>query len=258
MIRAAAVAGTFYPADTKELDTLVESFLDAGAEAAFHPKALIVPHAGYIYSGVVAASAYCLLRNQRGIKRVVLIGPAHHIYLKGLALSSATHFVTPLGSVPVAEEVNRQLLGLPRVQVSDQAHLREHSLEVQLPFLQQVLGDFTLVPILVGDASSEETAQVIDQLWGGEETLLVVSSDLSHYHSYAESQKLDQQTSEAICSRSEKLVGEQACGCRAINGLMRSAKKRYLDVVELARCNSGDTAGDKSRVVGYGAYVLFE
>ncbi len=258
MIRPPAVAGSFYPADPGQLESFIQSAFGECAGAAFNAKALIVPHAGYIYSGEVAVQAYRLLRNHSKIDRVVLLGPAHHVYLEGLALSSATHFITPLGSVAIATELNREILSLPQVQISDAAHTPEHSLEVQLPFLQQVLGEFRLVPILVGNATAQQTAEVIDKLWGGEETLLVVSSDLSHFHTYREAQEIDRSTSEDICRMSEALAGEQACGCKAINGLMHSAKKYCLNTSELARCNSGDTAGDKGRVVGYGAYALYE
>ncbi len=257
MIRPPAVAGTFYPADPVELESFIQFALGSCSGAAFDAKALIVPHAGYIYSGEIAGRAYRLVCNRPKVKKVILLGPAHRAYVEGLALSSATHFQTPLGSVPVATELNREILSLPQVQVSDQAHLREHSLEVQLPFLQQTMKDFKLVPLLVGDATPSETAEVIDKLWGGEETLLVISSDLSHFHPYNEAQQIDQSTSEAIIKKSESLTGDQACGCRAINGFMRSAKRHGLNVSELARCNSGDTAGEKDSVVGYGSYALY-
>lgn len=256
MIRNAAVAGQFYPADPLELEAQVRGMLAQSFTREVSVKALIAPHAGYIYSGQVAAQAYRLLENRVDIRQVVLLGPAHYVYVEGLAISSASHFSTPLGQIPLNRERIEGVQDMPQVCVSDAAHAPEHSLEVHLPFLQLVLGEFQLVPILVGVSEPEETAEVIDRLWGGEENLIVVSSDLSHFHPYREAQQLDQRTSRAICHLSEELRGEEACGCHAINGLMNCAKRREMAVTLLNNCNSGDTAGDKNRVVGYGAYEL--
>ena len=255
-IRHPAVAGTFYPADAGALQDQVQSMLARSTEQTISVKALIVPHAGYMYSGQVAAQAYRLLQDKE-FAHVVLLGPAHYVYVEGLAAPSVSHFATPLGLIPINSQAIAGILDLPQVSVSDQAHAPEHSLEVQLPFLQRVLADFTLIPLLVGKATAEQTAQVIERLWSDQDTLILVSSDLSHFHPYSEAQKIDQRTSTAICHRSETLSGEQACGCRAINGLMHCAEKRGLNVKPIALCNSGDTGGDKSRVVGYGAYVLY-
>ena len=256
MIRAPAVAGTFYPADASELQYQIQSMLALCETKTMPVKALIVPHAGYIYSGQIAAQAYQLLQHQSQFTNVVLLGPAHYVYVEGLVVPSASHFVTPLGAIPVNTKAIESILDLPQISVSDQAHAPEHSVEVQLPFLQMVLPDFSLVPVLVGNATTEQTAEVIERLWGNAKTLILISSDLSHFHHYTEAQQIDQRTNAAICQLSESLRGDQACGCRAINGLMHCAKVKRLSVKMLGLCNSGDTAGNKERVVGYGAYAL--
>lgn len=261
IIRRAAVAGSFYPADPDELRAAIQGYLEnAQGNGASIPKAIIVPHAGYIYSGPIAATAYKRLAPARGtIKRVVLLGPAHRVGFRGLALSSADRFATPLGDVPVDVAAVRSLAGFPHVILLDEAHAREHSLEVHLPFLQEVLGDFSLIPIAVGEASPDDVARVLDALWGGPETLIVVSSDLSHYYDYATAQKLDAATSRAIVEmRPEDIRLEQACGRRPVNGLLVAAKRRGLRAALLDLRNSGDTAGDRSEVVGYGAYIFEE
>lgn len=255
-IREPAVAGTFYPGDAPSLERAVDAYL-AGAEAGGPaPKALIAPHAGYAYSAPVAASAYARLRPLAGtVRRVVLLGPSHRVPFRGIALSAAEAYRTPLGLVPVDREAVAELEGLEQVGYLDEAHAWEHSLEVHLPFLQRVLGEFTLVPLVVGDADAEAVAAVLDRLWGGPETLVVVSSDLSHYHDYATARELDARTSELIAGlTTTRLRGEQACGCRPINGLIQAVKEHGLkgEVIDL-RC-SGDTAGPRDRVVGYGAY----
>jgi len=252
----------FYPQDPRELGECVADYLansSSGTLGTEHskPKALIVPHAGYAYSAPVAANAYALLRLFRSaIRRVVLLGPAHRVYLQGMAVPSATAFAMPTGEVPVDAQAISRALSLPGVVISDRAHAQEHSLEVHLPFLQSVLEDFEVVPIVVGECPAEEVACVLEALWGGDETLIVVSSDLSHYHPYAVAQTTDAATTRDIVARSVNLTGEQACGAFAINGLMRVANDFDLQVRALDVRNSGDTAGDRSRVVGYGAYVV--
>jgi hypothetical protein len=257
-IRQPAVAGTFYPGDASALERAVDTYL-AGAEASGPPpKALIAPHAGYVYSAPVAASAYVRLRPLAGqVRRVVLLGPSHRVPFRGVALTSAEAYRTPLGDVPVDREALASLEGLAQVGFLDEAHTWEHSLEVHLPFLQRVLGEFSLVPIVVGDADAETVAAVLDRLWGGPETLIVVSSDLSHYHDYATAREMDGRTSALIAElATTELRGDQACGCRPINGLIQAVKDRGLkgEVIDLR--SSGDTAGPKDRVVGYGAYVF--
>ena len=255
--RPPAVAGSFYPADAKQLHTFIKSILREVPSVSGHwPKAIITPHAGYIYSGAIAASAYARVAWGRDtIRRVVLLGPAHRLGFHGLALSSADYFATPLGSVPLDHSVLATLLTLPGVQVLDKAHALEHSLEVQIPFLQEVLQDFSLVPIVVGETSAEAVAKVIEQLWGGAETLVVISSDLSHYQDYPTAKKQDAATSQAIENlHPEAIAYHDACGRLPINGLLLVAKKLGLTVTPYDLRNSGDTAGDRDRVVGYGAY----
>ncbi len=258
-IRPPAVAGLFYPGETARLDAELGALLAAARPPALTPKALIVPHAGYIYSGPVAASAYALLAALRGrIRRVALFGPAHRVALSGFALPEADSFATPLGEVPLDAAAVRAAMRLPRVVRADRPHADEHSLEVQLPFLQRTLGDFALVPVLVGDASGEETAALIDALWGGPETLVVVSSDLSHYHPYAEARSLDRATVERILELAPLADHQQACGATPINGLLAVARRRRLRPQLLDLANSGDTAGDRGRVVGYAALAFCE
>ena len=258
--RDAAVAGTFYPAVPSVLQADIERMLTESSIASSDhcPKALIVPHAGYVYSGPVAASAYRLLASAAGsISRVVVLGPAHRVYVRGIAVPTVSHFATPFGDVPLDLSAIAQIETFPRVVTSDPAHQNEHSIEVQLPFLQSVLHAFSLVPLVVGECASTQVSQVIDALWGDDETLVVVSSDLSHYLPYREAKAVDADTDRAILARSYNLHGDQACGAYAINGLMRVADKRSLHVERLDIRNSGDTAGDKSQVVGYAAYALY-
>jgi hypothetical protein len=258
--RPPAVAGLFYPDDPYELKAVVRAYLDrapAPAKAA-RPKALVVPHAGYVYSGPVAASAYRALGPQAGaVERVVLLGPSHRVPVRGLAVPDVAAFDTPLGRVPLDTALIAQLKSLPQVSSSDLPHRLEHSLEVQLPFLQMVLGDFRLVPLAVGEASPVDVAQVLETAWGGPETLVVVSTDLSHYHGYADAQRIDGETADAIGRHSTEVDDDHACGCRALNGLMLVARLRGLEVEALDLRNSGDTSGDRSRVVGYGAFALY-
>lgn len=259
VVRPPAVAGAFYPGEKTELEAMLASMLAKAAPASMRPKVLIVPHAGYIYSAPVAASVYALLVPLRDqIRRVVLFGPTHRVPVRGLAVPSATAFATPLGTVALDRAALTAALRLPQVQVNDPAHALEHSLEVQLPFLQTLLADFSLVPFAVGDATADEVAEVMDLLWGGEETLIVVSSDLSHYQGYATARRLDRLTADDILNLRPLESHEQACGATPINGLMATACRRHMTARLLDLRNSGDTAGDKSRVVGYAAFALSE
>ncbi len=261
-VRAPAVAGTFYPGESRELAQTLAQMLgtaahDAPARAV--PKALIAPHAGYIYSGPVAASVYALLAPaRRSITRVVLLGPTHRVAVRGLALPGSQAFATPLGTVEIDGAAVETLRGMPQVTVSEQAHALEHSLEVHVPFLQTVLDRFTLVPLAVGHASAQEVAEVLDALWGGPETLIVVSSDLSHYLSYGDAQAVDRATAKAILGLATDLSHEQACGATPVTGLSQTARRRGLKAELIDLRNSGDTAGDKNRVVGYGAFAFYE
>jgi len=265
-VRRPAVAGTFYPADPAALRGAVDRLLAGVAappgpapDAPAAPKALIVPHAGYVYSGATAATAYArLARAAAGIRRVVLLGPAHRLPFSGLALPGARQFATPLGTVAVDADAVAIARELPQVVEIPLAHAGEHSLEVQLPFLQRVLPEFTLLPLVVGDATGAMVAGVLDALWGGPETLIVVSSDLSHYHAYREACALDEATAARILAFSPDLDHEQACGATPINGLLLAARRRGLRVELIDLRNSGDTAGDRHRVVGYAAFGFRE
>jgi AmmeMemoRadiSam system protein B len=258
-MRTPAVAGLFYPAQTQELRSMVRTFLQQVTPTADPvPKAIIAPHAGYLYSGPIAATVYARLIPARDtLQRVVLLGPSHRVPFQGLAATRKDRFSTPLGEVSVDQQVIPDLLQLPQVKWLEIAHEREHSLEVHLPFLQETLKDFTLVPLVVGNSPPQQVGAVLEQLWGGAETLIVISSDLSHYHDYETAQKIDKLTSQAIEDLNfEKIMDHQACGCHPINGLLYIAKIKGLHATTVDLRNSGDTAGPKHQVVGYGAYVF--
>ncbi len=260
-IREPAVAGTFYPGQSEQLAENVNALLSAidPRELVRRPKALIVPHAGYIYSGPTAAIAYASLAEHAAeIRRVVLLGPVHRVPVRGLALPDSEYFATPLGTIALDREAISNIVTMPQVVVNSAAHRLEHSLEVQLPFLQTVLDDFKLVPLAVGDASSEQVAEVLEKLWGGAETLIVISSDLSHFLPYLSARQIDRATAQSILDLRELTTHEQACGATPVNGLLRAAKHHHLRPQILDLCNSGDTAGDKNRVVGYAAFAFCE
>ena len=258
-VRKPAIAGYFYPADPVLLREEVGALLSAAGQGGPVPKALIVPHAGYVYSGPVAARAYARLTDaSRRIKRVVLLGPAHQVAVRGLALPESSHFATPLGEVALDQEAIGTLAGLPQVVTSEAAHAREHSLEVHLPFLQTVLGEFRLVPLVVGRATPDEVAEVLERLWGGPETLVVISSDLSHFLPYGEACTMDAGSVARMLRLEVGIDHEQACGATPVNGLLVVARRRGLVPELLDLKNSGDTAGDKARVVGYAALAFFE
>jgi AmmeMemoRadiSam system protein B/AmmeMemoRadiSam system protein A len=261
-VRPAAVAGMFYSGDpgalSAELDELFGGVEQLAPRLGF-PKALIVPHAGYLYSGPVAARAFDELAPGRGIvRRVVLLGPVHRVPVRGLAVPAAEFFDTPLGRIAVDRKAIEDLRALPQVVISDPAHAAEHALEVQLPFLQKVLGEFRIVPFAVGVAGVEEVAEVIERLWGGAETVIVISTDLSHYHSYEQARKIDGSTVARIASFATDLDHDEACGATPLNGFLYFSRKRNLSIRLLAACNSGDTAGGKGQVVGYSAFALHE
>lgn len=264
VIRKAAVSGVFYPARPEALRAELAQLFGHVAQAkrpseiVTVPKAIIAPHAGYMYSGPIAATAYATLHAAANtINRVVLLGPAHRVNLRGLAVSSAHAFETPLGPVPVDLAGVKRLLELPQVSVMDEAHQLEHCLEVQLPFLQHMLHDFKVIPLVAGHATAAEVSEVIDAVWGGPETLIVISSDLSHYHDYNTAQAMDQATSHAIETlNATHIEAASACGFIPIIGLLATARKHHLSAHTLDLRNSGDTAGTKEKVVGYGAYVF--
>ncbi|MDQ6986420.1 MAG: AmmeMemoRadiSam system protein B [Mariprofundaceae bacterium] len=262
-IRPPAVAGLFYPASADELKLQLDALLSE-AIADFHAKqtampakAMIVPHAGYIYSGLTAAIAYSRL-NSEHIRRVVLLGPVHRVPVRGLALPDADVFATPLGMIPLDSAGMQSIERLPQVVTSAAAHQQEHSLEVQLPFLQRVLRNFTLIPLAVGDATPDDVGEVLNALWGDESTLILISSDLSHFHPYAEAQRIDAATAENVLALESPINHQQACGATPINGLLSVAKARNMRASLLDLRNSGDTAGDHARVVGYGAFAFHD
>jgi hypothetical protein len=256
--REAAVAGMFYPAGARELASQVNALMARQCGPAEPPKALIAPQAGYVYSGPGAAAVYSRLRGAEAIRRVVLVGPSHRVAFSGLAVPDAQVFVTPLGAIRIDDDAVERLLALPSVSRRADAHMLEHSLEVQLPFLQMALGEFLLTPVVIGNASTNAVATAMEAVWGGPETLIVVSSDLSHYHRYEEAVVIDKATSGAILDLRGGLAPEQACGCVGINALLAVAKRRGLTIEEVDRRNSGDTAGPRDQVVGYASYALYE
>lgn len=255
-VRRPAVAGQFYPADPDTLRSLIERFMDEATGNGALPEAIIAPHAGYVYSGPIAASAYAHLGGGRDtVRRVALLGPAHHVPVQGLAASSADAFATPLGQVPLDRPTIEALLELPQVSINDAAHAPEHGLEVHLPFLQKVLQSFHLVPLIVGEVPPQDVAQVLEKLTAGANTLIVVSSDLSHYNPYEVAVRRDRETSLRI-ERLQPLAAGEACGRCAINGLLHLARRRGWKVRTIDLRNSGDTAGSRRQVVGYGAYLF--
>jgi hypothetical protein len=261
-VRAPAVAGMFYPGESRELAQALSGLLGAAAHDAPEravPKAIIAPHAGYVYSGPIAASVYTLLASaRRTIKRVVLLGPTHRVAVRGLALPGCGAFATPLGTVEIDADAVETLRGMTQVVVSAQAHALEHSLEVHVPFLQTAIEKFKLVPLAVGHCGAEEVAAVLDALWGGPETLIVVSSDLSHYLSYSDAQAVDRATAKAILGLATDISHEQACGATPVMGLTCVARRRGMKPELIDLRNSGDTAGDRNRVVGYGSFAFYE
>ena len=261
-VRRAAVAGLFYPGSRRELEPAVEEFLRGAQKPPVQgavPKAVIAPHAGYVYSGAIAGSALAPFGWEADqIETIVLLGPAHRVPVRGLALPGVDGFETPLGIVPVDRQLVERVLALPQVGVSQAAHAPEHCLEVELPFLQVLLGTFGILPLLVGDATPDEVAEVLNLVWGGSETRIVISSDLSHYLEYSQARAVDESTADGILALRSPLSPSQACGSGAINGLLVAARHRGLTARLVDLRNSGDTAGDRARVVGYGAFAFAE
>lgn len=259
-VRAPVVAGSFYPEHPTLLAQDVDGLLRAERYNGPLPRAIIAPHAGYVYSGAVAASIYQLFNNAREhIHRVVVLGPSHRVAFHGLALPSQTHFATPLGEIPLDLAALKTLSRLPEVQIRDDAHAQEHGLEVHLPFLQRLFSQCSLVPVVVGDAPPEAIASVLEVFWEDPATLLVISSDLSHFLDYASAQQRDAATSKAIVEQRPEAIGPfDACGCRPINGLLHLAQQYRLHGQCVDLRNSGDTAGPRTKVVGYGAYAFYQ
>ncbi|MEH6345760.1 MAG: AmmeMemoRadiSam system protein B [Bermanella sp.] len=263
-VRLPAVAGQFYPAKAAQLVNQVNKYLKENHSLpdsinSKKIKALIVPHAGYIYSGSIAGSAYSLLpRQMKSIKRVVLLGPSHHVAIRGCATSSADIFSTPLGDIPLDRKLIDELEQSDQINCHDMVHTKEHSLEVQLPFLQECLTNFLLTPLVVGQWPLEQATLFFDKISLIENTLIIISTDLSHFHSYNEAQYIDKDTSEKILRFENNFTGDQACGCQPLNALLHWAKQQNWKINLLALKNSGDSHGDKNRVVGYGSFALYK
>jgi AmmeMemoRadiSam system protein B len=261
-VRPPAVAGSFYPADAGRLRAAVEGYLAAanGSRAAATPKAVIAPHAGYVYSGPVAGHAFAALGEAAwAVRRAVVVGPAHFVPFRGIAMPGAASFRTPLGEAPLDRAAIETLRDLPQIRVADAPHEPEHALEVELPFLQALLADFALVPLLVGEATQGEVAEVLERLWGGPETVLVISSDLSHYEPYERAKEHDAATAATIERLDARSLGPRdACGWLPVAGVLVAAGRRGMQATRLDLRNSGDTAGPKDQVVGYGAWAFCE
>ncbi len=257
IVREPAVAGQFYPEDPGELQALVDGLLrNASCKEEAAPKALIAPHAGYVYSGEVAAAAYACLGKYRDVyRRVVLLGPCHRVPVAGMAVSGADVFRTPLGDVPV-DRTAVAALKAKGIVAFEPSHQYEHSLEVHLPFLQTVLGEFSIIPVVVGDATPQAVAILLETLWDGPQTLIVVSSDLSHYLDYDTARAQDETTCRRIEQLDTRIDHDDACGATPLRGLLLAAKRRGMQVRTLDLRNSGDTGGDRDFVVGYGAWLL--
>ncbi len=257
--RPAAVSDLFYSAIPETLAKQVSEFIHLGDIPIISSKALIVPHAGFIYSGSTAGYAYAMLKQFASkIKKVVIVGPCHRVWLRGTAIPNDEYFATPFGKIPVDKESLSKIIALDQVSVSDIPHENEHSIEVQLPFLQKILFDFKIVPLVYGNIDENELAEVIETLWGGEETIIIVSSDLSHFLDYDSAVICDKKTSDAVENLMPELIeSDMACGSIAIKAILNIAKRKNLSAKTLKLCNSGDTAGNKDRVVGYGAYAIY-
>lgn len=257
-IRPAAVADRFYPADPRSLDGLVGQQLALAIPGAPDPEAIVMPHAGLVYSGPIAASAAAPLAGRRGsVRRVVIAGPSHHVPLRGIALSACSAFETPLGRVPVDVESVRALGERPGIRFDESAHAHEHSIEVELPFLQHLLDPFLLLPLLVGDSDPTAVADLLEELCAAPDTLLVVSTDLSHFLPYDEARAVDARTARSVEARREDAIGWQdACGRDSLRAALVLARRRGWSARTVDLRNSGDTAGDRRSVVGYGAWHL--
>ncbi|MFQ5597490.1 MAG: AmmeMemoRadiSam system protein B [Nitrospiria bacterium] len=257
-VRKSAVAGAFYPADADALSRVVKAFLEGADATAPAPKGMIVPHAGYAYSGPIAASAYaCLKKEPDRFERVVLLGPSHFVPFEGLAFPKVDFFSTPLGRIPIDHDVLAATNRMKALVGFNAAHRQEHSLEVQLPFLQSILPSFKLVPLVVGEAESDDVAACLEALWGGDETLILVSSDLSHYHDDETAKRMDEKTSKHIVQfQPEAIRPEDACGHVPLRGFLVAARRFGMTARVIDLRNSGDTSGPGDSVVGYGAFLF--
>ncbi|SFG81361.1 AmmeMemoRadiSam system protein B [Neptunomonas qingdaonensis] len=254
-IRPAAVAGLFYPPTKTDLYHLLSEMLPSRSPT--HPKALIVPHAGYIYSGAIAGQGFSLLKKGESFDRVYLFGPNHRVPLEGCAVPESEFFSTPLGELPVDQKATAALLKLPSVIASDDVHAQEHCLEVQLPFLQYLHISAPIVPVVVGECPASVMADIIEPLLAEPKTLVIISTDLSHFHTYENALQIDAHTDLKIMNADHDIKPTEACGCHALNGFLLAVKRQSMTIKKMALGNSGDTVGDKNRVVGYGCYVVY-
>ncbi len=258
LVRQPSVANQFYPANVLELEAQIDQYLSVDATTAI-PKAIIVPHAGYIYSGGIAGQVFSnIIKVADQIKRVVLFGPAHRWGFRGVASSDVDYFLTPLGSIPVDKALQQFAVEEAGVLLEERAFDGEHCLEVQLPFLQKTLNDFKILPLIIGDCESDKVVSLMEALWGEEDTLIVISSDLSHFLDYDHCVAKDRRTADAINEKKyQTLDYHDACGRTGVKAVLKIAQEKQLTVEEVAICNSGDTAGNKERVVGYGGWLIY-
>jgi len=259
-LRIPAHAGQYYPADAGFLEKVVDEYLTDGGTVSEIPKAVIAPHAGFIHSGRIAGKAFAVWKAQEvRARRVVLIGPSHYYDFPGIALPDSTRFQTPLGEVqvdPAADDLKRKFR---YVRVFEAAHYPEHALEVLLPFLQRAVPGAKIVPLITGRTEMSQVSAVIEEIWGGADTLLVISSDLSHNHPYEIAQKVDRQTARAIVEFDfSRLTADQACAYQAMRGFLKAAIRKEMRCSLLELRNSADASGDMSLVTGFGAFHFFE
>lgn len=255
--RKPTVAGLFYPSETDNLSKLITDLLNQKPPVSF-TKMLIVPHAAYQYIGEILAQSYLhLFSRSQQIKTVVLLTPSHHIKFNGIAITSKDCYLTPFGEVIIDSDAMMTLLNFPQVVMFDDAHIKEHSIEIHLPFLQTILPSFSLVPLIIGETNSYNILEILEKLWEQEETLIIASMNLSHYQTYNIAQELDQRTSQAIESLHwQSLQTNQICNIHLISSLLQLAHQKSLTPKTIKVCNSGDLTGIKNRVVGYGAFIF--
>jgi len=260
--RQASVAGSFYPKNPAQLKKTLTNLFNANEDLNIDfqtpVKAIIAPHAGYIYSGPIAAKAYSLVSTCiKGKNKITIIGPSHFVPFNGIALSTAEFFETPLGKIKVDHHAYELINRIPEVIYLDEAHAREHSIEVHLPFIQYLKKDVRIIPLAVGQTSYQKVAKVLEKFCEEKDNLIIISSDLSHYHAYGYAQKYDLQTALKIENyKCSQLGPNEACGYLAIAGLLKMAKDRKYKIKRIDLCNSGDTSGSKDTVVGYGSWFF--
>ena len=259
-IKQADVAGMFYPGEEASLRQMVDGFIQKALSFDLRPRAIIAPHAGYIYSGSIAGTAYKTIAAVRDqIENVIIMSPAHRFYLRGIALHMADAFATPLGNIPVNIGIVKKIKQFSSVQWEERSFIQEHGLETHLPFIQRAFKPgIKIVPMIVGECQESEVAEILESVWEDPRNFVIISSDLSHFHSYADAKKLDRNTVDLIQNLdSQSLDTEFACGHYPICGLLNLARNRKLKIKALDIRSSGDTAGSKESVVGYGSFAVY-